>query len=125
VTEQELAVSGLNFRIKCFHMKDSLFTEIFVVNHSDLVVKLDTSKIDMIIDDLSMESADAAVVVEKVTGSKEAVDILAKGDRIIIKMRRKVVDHPDELLLSFSNSFFLTTGKPLFKEDLRMIISSN
>jgi hypothetical protein len=125
ITEQEVAVSGLNFRVKCFQVKDSLFTEIFAVNHSDMTVKIDTSKIDVIVEGLSKRSTDANISIEKVTGSKEDINILGKGDRTIIKMRRKVDESPEKLLLSFASSFFLSNGRPLFSDDLQLIRSSD
>lgn len=125
VTDQEVAVSGLNFRIKCFHRGDSLHTELFAVNHSDMTIKIDTSKIDMIVDGLQSEISDAELTIEKVSGSKDEADILRKGDRSIIKMRKYVRNNPERMWLAFAESFFLSTGKPLFNDNLELIRSSD
>jgi hypothetical protein len=121
ITEQEAGVAGLNFRIKSFHRRDTLHTEIFAVNHSDLSVKIDPSGIDMIFDSLKVEASQTVISSEKVTGSKDETDMLRKGDRIIIKMKKYVPKAPDRLWLTISRSFFLSTGLPLFADDLELI----
>jgi hypothetical protein len=123
ITEQELALSGLNFRIRCFHRKDSLHTEIFVVNHSDMTIRIETSKMDVIVDGLRSEMFDIELSNTKVTGSKGEADILRKGDRTIIKMQKYVRDTPKSLVLVLADSFFLSTGKPLFNDNLELIRS--
>jgi hypothetical protein len=121
ITEQEAGITGLNFRIKSFHRRDSLHTEIFAVNHSDLSVKIDPSGIDMIFDSLKVEASQTVISSEKVTGSKDETDMLRKGDRIIIKMKKYVPKAPDRLWLTISRSFFLSTGLPLFADNLELI----
>jgi hypothetical protein len=119
-TEQELAVSGLNFRIKCFHRKDSLFAEIFTVNHSDMTIRMDTSKMDLLIDDQRNKLSETRLSIEKVVGSKDEADILRTGDRSIIKMRSLMHNAPEKLLLAFAESFYLSNDKPLFCDDLEL-----
>jgi hypothetical protein len=123
ITEQEVAVSGLNFRVKCFYRKDSVHTEIFAVNHSDMTIRMDTSKIDVIVDGTQGEDSSTQFKIEKVTGSKDEVDILRKGDRVIITMRKYVRDDPERLWLAVAESFFLSTGNPLFNDNLELIRS--
>ena len=121
ITEREVAVSGLNFRIKCFHLKDTLYAEIFAVNHSDMTIRIDTSKMDMIIDGLQGEISNTQLSNVKITGKRDETDILRKGDRTIIRMRKYVRENPERLWFAFSESFFLATGKPLFNDDLELI----
>jgi hypothetical protein len=121
ITEQELALSGLNFRIKCFHRNDSLHIEMFVVNHSDMTIKIETSKMELLVDGLASKMVDAELSNTKVTGSKDEADILRKGDRTIIKMQKYVRETPKSLALVIAESFFLTTGKPLFNDNLELI----
>jgi hypothetical protein len=123
-TEQEVAVSGLNFRIKCYHRNDSLHAELFAVNHSDMTIRIDTSKMDLMVDGLPGKISNTHLTCEKVTGSKDETDILRKGDRVIIRMRKYVREHPDNLSLACSDSFFLSSGKPLFSNDLELIRTS-
>jgi hypothetical protein len=121
ITEQEAGVAGLNFRIKSFHRRDTLHTEIFAVNHSDLSVRIDPSGIDMIFDGLKVDTSRTEISSEKVTGAKDETEMLGKGDRIIIKMKKYVPIAPDRLWLTISRSFFLSTGLPLFADDLELI----
>jgi hypothetical protein len=121
VTEQEVAVSGLNFRIKCFHNKDSVFAEIFAVNHSDMTVRIDTSKIDLFTDEAGNKINEKDIAIRKVTGSNTDTHILGEGDRIIIRIRQHVPLRPEKLWLSFAETFFLSTGKPLFHDNLELI----
>lgn len=121
ITEQEAGVTGLNFRIKSFHRHDSLHTEVFAVNHSDLSVRIDPSGIDLRFDSLKAETSRTQISSEKVTGAKDETDMLRKGDRIIIKMKKYVPIAPDRLWLTFSRSFFLSTGQPLFADDLELM----
>jgi hypothetical protein len=121
MTEQEIAISGLNFRVRCFHMKASLYTEVFAVNHSEMTVTLDTSKIHMMVDALPVTRTDATLNIEKVTGSKQDVTVLGKGDRVIIKMQKKGQQPPRELLLLLSESVLLPDGRPLFKDDVSLV----
>jgi len=120
VTEQEIAISGLNLRMKCYHRKDSLQAEIFMVNHSDMTIRIDTSKMDLIID-APNENQRCRLSIEKVTGSKTEPAILRKGERTMIRMRKYVHDDPKRILFTVSESFFLPTDKLLFSDDLELV----
>lgn len=118
ISDQEIAVSGLNFRVKCFHQKDMLNAEIFVVNHSDLTIRIDTTKINLIVDSLAKVTAKQEITIQKVTGSIHEKDILRKGDRIIVTLHEFIRDKPKHVKFTVENSFFLADGKRLFTEDL-------
>lgn len=121
MTEQEVAMSGLNLKLKCFHMKDSLYTEIFAVNHSEMTTVIDTAEIEMIVDGLAARTSDTSVSLEKVTGSRDAPNILAKGDRIILKMRLKIEERPRKVVLPISKWMMLEGGRKLFSDDLEFM----
>src|ERR1700754_1733157 len=40
LSEQEIAISGMNFRFKGYYQQDTLHAEIFVVNHAEFPVKV-------------------------------------------------------------------------------------
>jgi len=121
ITQQEIAVSGLNFRVKCFHLRDSLHAELFIVNHSDMTIRIDTSKLDMIINNIKGGYSPAELRNEKVTGSTDEADILRKGDRTVIRMRKHVAAYPEQLVFTMGNVFFLSDNRPLFNGDLELV----
>ena len=75
----------------------------------------------MIFDSIKAEDSQTIVSSEKVTGAKDEIDMLRKGDRIIFKLKKYVPVLPEKLWLTFSHTFFLSTGKPLFADDLELI----
>jgi hypothetical protein len=121
VTEQEVGLSGLNFRFRCFHKSDSLYAEIFAVNHSDMTIRMDTAEMNITIDDLEDAYSHRKLISSKVTGSNAEADILRKGDRVVVTMKRYVRDHPERLRLALTKSFFLSNGNPLFNDNLELI----
>lgn len=120
MSEQELALSGLNFRFKCFHKDDSLHAEIFVVNHSDLTIRLDTTKLNLIVNN-APDSITKLISINKVTGSLHDKDILRKGDRVICTLRKHVPESPEKIQLASADCFFLSSGKKFFIEPLELV----
>ncbi len=122
ITEQELALSGLNFKLKCFHRNDTLVAEVFAINHSDMTVRIDPSMITLL--GPGIESYQDNLTLEKVTGSKNDPDVLRKGDRASITIRLHAHASPDELKLIVKDAFSGSTGTKLFAEDLKLVRTS-
>jgi len=122
ITEQEVALAGLNFRIKCFQWKDSLHAELFVVNHSDMTVKINSSKLGLMVG--GVPARDLHLTNEKATGSRDDINVLRKGDRNILTVKAFSPHPPEYLSFSLSEAFVLANGKPLFKENLELIRAS-
>ena len=120
LSDQEIAVSGLNFRLQSYQKRDSLYAKILLVNHSDFPLKIDTTQLGFVYD--GSKGSQNNVILNKVTGSKEEYDILKKGDRMLISFRRfsKDQNHP-KITISLKNSFILPTGKSLFYDDLEIV----
>lgn len=124
-TEQELAVLGMNFRMKCFHVNDSLHTELFVVNHSDMTIRIDPTKLDVVVSDGMKDSVSHTdLSIQKVVGSKEEPEILRNGDRALIKMRKSMKTSPGKLKIALKDSFRMSDGKSLFNTDIQLEESS-
>lgn len=118
VTDQEIAVAGLNFKIKCFYKTDSLYTELFAVNHSELELAIDTASLVILVDGRLLQRVHGSLTLDKVTGLRQATAVLAKGDRTSIKMRYKVDRVPKEVSVAIANSLILRNGTHLFHNDL-------
>ena len=120
LSDQELAVSGLNFRLQSYQKRDSLYAKILLVNHSDFPLKIDTTQLGFVFD--GSRSSQNHIILSKVTGSKEEYNMVRKGDRMLINFRRysKDQNYP-RITISFKNSFILPTGKSLFYNDLEIV----
>lgn len=121
VTEQELALAGLNFRISAYHAVDSLHLELFVVNHSEMELTIDTSKLDIFGDDVPVRLSGFTYTINKVTGQKDAPTIVAKGDRVIVRARGKLQEAPEHLSIGVVNSIKLRNRQKLFQSDLDLV----
>ncbi|MDB5014025.1 MAG: hypothetical protein JWQ25_2227 [Daejeonella sp.] len=122
LSDREIAVSGLNFRLKSFQKKDSLYAEILVVNHSDFPIKIDTAKLDFTLGTDNQNKRSVEILLNKVTGSKNEYDVLRKGDRMLISLkqyRKGIIE--GKLILTCKNSILLPTGKSLFLDNIELI----
>lgn len=121
LSDQEIAVSGLNFRLKSFQKNDSLYATISIINHSGFSIKIDTNKLDF----KSWETVNKnhkQIVLEKVTGSKDDYEIIRKGDRMIVSLKKHQKDRVESAFsLALKNSFLLPNGKSLFLDDLELV----
>lgn len=122
ISDHELAVSGLNFQLKAYQKKDSLYARLVVVNHSEFAVKIDTSKLEFVINDSQDSRGYKNISLTKLTGSSIENEILEKGEKILISLRKYNKATADEkLALSFKNAFILSTGKFLFFGDVELV----
>jgi len=122
LSDQEIAVSGLNFRLKSYYRQDTLHAEIFVVNHSDFEVKLDTASLDIVADALPAKSK--TISIEKISGSQQYLSMIAKDDRILIHFKKHVaIKSPGTQSLTFKlkKAFILKDKKTLFNQDLQLL----
>ncbi len=120
VSEQEIAVSGLNFRLKSFCEHDTLNAELFIVNHASFPVKINKDAINFT---YPGEPADSlkSVQVEKISGPQQNMDLLEKGDRVLIHFKKYFKDPGKQIQLSFNKAFILNGLVPLFTDDIELV----
>ncbi len=112
VSKQEIAIAGLNFRLQCYWENDSLNAKLFVVNHAEFQIMLDTAAFD-IIDQQS--DAKRKLSFYKVTGSKHEPNLLRKGDRIVIELAKYLPDTTGvSLEMAVKRAFMFEGGRDLF-----------
>lgn len=122
ISDHELAVSGLNFQIKAYQKNDSLYAKLVVVNHSEFAVKIDTNRLNLISNDKAKGKNVQNISLTKLTGSDIEKNILRKGEKILISIKKyKHTSPSSNLTLSFKNAFTLPSGKFLFYEDVELV----
>lgn len=119
ITDNELAVAGLNFRTQSYWEHDTLYTNLFLVNHAEFSLAIDTSEFD--IDHKSTLDKKRIVNIEKISGDIAEPTILRKGERCIITLKKLKRNVNDNLVMSILNTFSLTNGKSLFAQNLELI----
>ena len=127
LSPQEIAVSGLNFRFKNYYQQDTLHADLFIVNHSNFVVKIIPDAIDITVDDKLSPGDVKTVSLEKVSGTQQTLSMLEKGDRVLIHFKKhiKLKAPVKELLqLHIAKAFMVKGDKPLFAEDLGLLPES-
>lgn len=122
VSDQEIALSGVNFRLRSYQERDTLNAEIFIVNHSAFPVKINKDKLDI---SYSGESASLhlqdAVTVEKISGSKQDLYTVEKGDRVLIRLKKPFKTTAEKVILSFNKAFVFNDQIPLFKDNIELV----
>jgi hypothetical protein len=119
LSNQEIAVAGLNFRVKAFQKNDSLYAKISIVNHSGFSIKIDTNKLDFKFTELNNHKQ---ILLKKVTGSKDEFDIIRKGERMIVSITKHQKQWLERnMSLGFKNTFLLPNGKSLFLDDVKLV----
>ncbi|HWZ04215.1 MAG TPA: hypothetical protein VNX40_11440 [Mucilaginibacter sp.] len=124
LSEQEIAVSGLNFRLKIYDERDTVHAEFFIVNHADFPVKVITDSLNIILNDKADASEKAIVKIEKVSGAQNDINMMEKGDRVLIHYKKHLkipAIATDTLTLHLRDAFILSGKKNLFNEDLRLL----
>ncbi|QNK64596.1 hypothetical protein H7F33_09000 [Pedobacter sp. PAMC26386] len=138
VSDQEIAVSGVNLRLNSYCVNDTLNAEIFIVNHSDFPIQVHQNKLDFNLTEetnlsrkpgksekitpLQKPILDKTVVtLEKISGSPQKKDRIEKGDRVLIHLKKHFKNTGDKAILSFSKAFELSDKIPLFKHDIELI----
>lgn len=122
VSDQEIALSGVNFRLRSYKGRDTLNAEIFIVNHSGFSVKINKDNLDIIYPGESPSThLKDAVTVEKISGSKQDLYMIEKGDRVLIRLKKPFKTTSEKATLSFNKAFEFTDHIPLFKNNIELI----
>jgi len=124
LSDQEIAVCGLNFRLKNYYLKDTLHVELFVVNHADFQVQIIPDALDITKDGKLSPGETKAITVEKVSGTQQNLHMMEKGDRVLIHFKKymKINDAGKQMLdFNISKAFMLKGNKALFGENIEMV----
>jgi hypothetical protein len=124
LSDQEIAVCGLNFRLKNYYLKDTLHAELFIVNHADFQVKIILDALDLTNDGKLLPGGTKMVTIEKVSGTQQNLAMMEKGDRVLIRFKKhmKINNKGNETLQFHINKAFILKGnKALFSEDIQLV----
>lgn len=121
ISEQEIAITGLNFRMKSYCEHDSLYSEIFIINHSDFPVKIIKDSLDFIYKGEASSYKSNNIGIEKVSGAQENKDMIEKGDRVLIHFKKYFKNSDKQLMLSLKHAFVLSGPKPLFNDNIDLV----
>jgi hypothetical protein len=124
LSDQEIAVSGFNFRLKNYYRQDTLHAELFIVNHSDFLVKIIPDAFDITTSGKSLPGDVKTVSLEKVSGTQQNISMIEKGDRVLIHFKKymKISNQGNETLqFHISKAFILKGNKALFNEDVQLL----
>lgn len=123
LSNQEIAVSGLNFRLQSYQLNDTLHAQLYIINHSEFPVKIVPADFDITDDKAGVPGA-KFVRLEKISGSRQDLSMMEKGDRVLIHFKKpmKTQDSGKEhLSLHLQKTFMLTGRKNLFNEDVQLV----
>jgi hypothetical protein len=124
LSEQEIAVSGLNFRLKSYNEHDTLHAELFVVNHAEFAVKIIPGAFDIVPSEKTGSGAGKTINLERLSGMQHDSAMMEKGDRILIHFKKYLkqgASGKENLILHLTNAFMLTGKKNLFNEDVQLL----
>ena len=124
LSDQEIAVCGLNFRLKNYYLKDTLHAELFIVNHANFQVKIIPDSLDLKFSGKSLPGETKTVAIEKVSGTQQNLAMMEKGDRVLIHFKKymKINNKGNETLQFHINKAFILKGnKALFNEDIQLV----
>lgn len=123
LSEQEIAVSGLNFRLHGYILKDTLHAELYILNHSEFPMKIIPGAFD-ITDDANAATGTKFIKLEKISGSQQDLSMMEKGDRAVIHFKKPMKIKSlgkERLSLHLQKVFMLTGRKNLFNEDVQLL----
>jgi len=124
LSEQEIAIAGLNFRLKTYDERDTMHAEFFIVNHADFPVKVISDSLNVTVDNKAGDGGKATVKIEKISGAQNDINMMEKGDRLLIHYK-KYMNMPfkkaDTLTLHLRGAFILSGKKNLFSEDVQLL----
>jgi len=124
LSEQEIAIAGLNFRLKSYHRHDTLYTELSIVNHADFPVKIIQDAFDITTGNKPLPGEFKKITLEKVSGTQQTPEMMEKGDRVVIHFKKYLkTANPakDTLTLNIHNAFVLSGKKDLFARDIQLV----
>jgi hypothetical protein len=120
VSDQEIAVSGVNFRLNSYCEHDTLNAQLFIVNHSGFPVKINKDMLDFLYTDKSFSASSKDIKIVKISGSQQK-DLIDKGDRVLIHFKKYFKNPGNTAILSFNKAFELSDKIPLFKNDIELL----
>lgn len=120
VSDQEIAVSGVNIRLNSYCEHDTLNVQLFIVNHSGFAVKMNKDKLDFLFSNKLLSAQPKEIKVVKVSGSPQK-DLIDKGDRVLIHFKKYFKNPDDKAVLSFNKAFELSDKVPLFKNNIELV----
>lgn len=124
LSEQEIAVSGLNFRLNSYYLEDTLHAEFSIVNHADFPVKFIADAFDITANRKNNPGEVKTLIIEKIAGAQQDQTMMEKGDRLVIHFKKyfKLSTPPADILtFDLKKAFWLNGKKPLFVENIRML----
>ncbi|MDR3693589.1 hypothetical protein [Mucilaginibacter sp.] len=128
LSEQEIAVSGLNFKLKTYDKQDTVYAEFSIVNHADFPVKVIADSLNIMLINKAGADEKAIIKIEKISGAQNDVNMMEKGDRVLIHYKKHMklpATGGETLTLHLQNAFILSGRKRLFNEDLKLLPVSN
>lgn len=115
LSDQEIALAGLNFRLQTYTKGDSIYVSLFIVNHADFSIKINPDLFDIIVGNLPGEKRAGKVELEKISGAMIEANMLRKGDRAVISLSKYVkVTAEVKPRLILKDVFLLDDGHSLF-----------
>lgn len=118
VSNQEIAIAGLNFRLQSFVKNDSLYASLFIVNHADFSIKIKPDVFNVFAGTTDSGERTGKVEFKKISGLMDNTNMLRKGDRAIINFSKYVkAASGARVTLILKDVFLLADGHSLFYEN--------
>ncbi|MDB5122809.1 MAG: hypothetical protein JWP94_938 [Mucilaginibacter sp.] len=124
LSEQEIAIAGLNFRLKSYSAHDTLHAELFIVNHAEFAVKIAPDAFDITASEKPNQGGGKTIHLERLSGMQHDSTMMEKGDRILVhfkKYLKPATAGKETLVLHLTKAFMLTGRKNLFSEDVQLL----
>lgn len=124
LSEQEIAVSGLNFRLNSYYRQDTLHAELSVLNHAGFPVKFIPDVFDITAGETQHHSGNEIISIEKTSGSQQDPYVMEKGDRLLIHFKKYLqikTPESETLLVRLRKAFVLNGPKNLFDQDVQLL----
>jgi hypothetical protein len=124
LSEQEIAIAGLNFRLKSYSAHDTLHAELFIVNHAEFAVKIVPDAFDITASEKPNQGGGKTIHLERLSGMQHDSAMMEKGDRILIHFKKYLkpgTTGNENMVLHLTKAFMLTGRKNLFNEDVQLL----
>lgn len=121
VSQQELALTGLNLWMKGVCEHDTLKAELLVVNHEAYSIKIVPDSLDFIYKGDTSSGGSKTIDLEKISGSQENKTMMEKGDQVIIHFKKPFKGSHKAIMLFFRHAFVLSASKPLFNDNIELV----
>jgi hypothetical protein len=121
LSENEVAIAGLNFQIKTYQKRDTIFSKIMMVNHADFSVKIQPNNFDVLKNGVPFKSK--TIKFEKIDSHNSNEFILRKGDRGILYFESPYKQpnlNLNKLSMVLKDVLILPNGKTLFINNLNL-----